>query len=83
MINDALKRNAEDGLASMPSAIRCARRRSSAPFDVACRIEGAAAGNGPEIATKPFWGTHETILKQSGRTPLGNDEAAKVARRLR
>ena len=34
----------------------------------------------PEISTKPFWGTHETILKQSGRTPLPNDAAAKVAR---
>jgi hypothetical protein len=29
---------------------------------------------------KPFWGTHETILKQCRRTPAANDEAAKVRR---
>jgi len=41
-----------------------------------CRI-GGQRPKYPEMPTKPFWGTHETILKQSGRTPPANDAAAK------
>jgi hypothetical protein len=32
------------------------------------------------MPTKPFCGTHETILKQSRRTAAAYDEAAKVRR---
>jgi hypothetical protein len=36
-----------------------------------------------DAATKPFWGTHETNLKQSGDRSIANKAAAKDAWRLR
>jgi|ERR1700738_861288 hypothetical protein len=40
----------------------------------------AFAGNLPDTATKPFWGTHETILKQTRDNSVANNAAARHAK---
>jgi hypothetical protein len=36
--------------------------------------------NPPDTATKPFWGTHETILKQTRDNSVANNAAARHAK---
>ena len=40
----------------------------------------AFAGNRPDTATKPFWGTRETILKQTRDNSVANNAAARHAK---
>jgi hypothetical protein len=41
-----------------------------------CEPAGRARETGPFELTKPFWGTHETERKQSGRKSITNEEAS-------